>query len=96
MPYIPNPAGLAELAVQLTPAQQKIADQVVAAANANNPTHRFQFSILRTQQDGDGVIITAGTKYPFAHIIEYGSVNNPPYAPLRKAVTGLGLRFVEE
>lgn len=27
------------------------------------------------------------------HIIEYGSVNNPPYAPVRRAVTELGWRF---
>lgn len=96
MPYTPNPDGLRALAVELTPAQQKIADQVVDAANANNPTRDFQFTLLRTSQDSDGVIVTVGTTWPFAHLIEWGSVNNPPYAPLRKAVTGLGLRFVEE
>lgn len=29
------------------------------------------------------------------HLIEYGSVKNPPYAPLRRAVTDLGLRLEE-
>jgi hypothetical protein len=96
MPYTPNPAGLADLAVQLSPAQQKIADQVASLANANSPTRDFTFTLLRTDQDGEGVIVTVGTTWPFAHLIEWGSVNNPPYAPLRKAVTGLGLRFVEE
>lgn len=96
MPYTPNPAGLAALAVELTPAQQKIADQVAAAANANNPTRDFTFSLLRTSQDSEGAIVTVGTTWPFAHLIEWGSINNQPYAPLRKAVTGLGLRFVEE
>lgn len=27
------------------------------------------------------------------HIIEYGSVNNPPYSPVRRAVAELGWRF---
>ncbi len=29
------------------------------------------------------------------HIIEYGSVKNPPYAPVRRAVRAAGLRFVD-
>lgn len=33
---------------------------------------------------------------PFWHLVEFGSVNNPPYAPLRRGVTAAGLRFVDE
>lgn len=29
----------------------------------------------------------------FAHLVEWGSVNNPPYAPFRNAIETLGLRF---
>lgn len=32
---------------------------------------------------------------PFAHLIEWGSVNNPTYAPMRTAITGLGFKFRE-
>lgn len=30
---------------------------------------------------------------PFAHLVEWGSRNNPPYAPMRRGVLALGLRF---
>lgn len=32
---------------------------------------------------------------PFAHLVEFGSVHNRAYAPLRTAVRSLGLRFKE-
>lgn len=32
---------------------------------------------------------------PFWHLLEYGSRNNPPYAPLRRAVIEAGLRLDE-
>lgn len=35
----------------------------------------------------------AGTTSHIWHIIEYGSRNNPAYAPFRRAVRALGLRF---
>lgn len=31
---------------------------------------------------------------PFGHLVEWGSVNNPPYAPLRRGAIAVGLRFV--
>lgn len=30
----------------------------------------------------------------FWHLVEFGSVNNPPYAPLRRGVRAAGLRLV--
>lgn len=41
--------------------------------------------------DGDRVI----THDPFWHLIEYGSANNPPHAPLRRGVRSVGLRLDE-
>lgn len=32
----------------------------------------------------------------FGHLVEYGSVNNPAYAPLRRAVDAEGLDFDED
>jgi hypothetical protein len=32
----------------------------------------------------------------FWHLVEYGSVNNPPYAPARRGVVMAGLRFVDD
>ena len=31
----------------------------------------------------------------FWHLIEFGSINNPPYAPLRRGLAQAGLRFVD-
>lgn len=31
-----------------------------------------------------------------AHLVEFGSVNNPPYAPLRRGVRAAGLRLEED
>ena len=39
--------------------------------------------------------VTLGNTNPFFHIHEWGSVNNPPYAPLRRAVRAAGLRLEE-
>lgn len=30
---------------------------------------------------------------PFTHLIEFGSVNNPPYAPLRTGAMNAGMRY---
>lgn len=30
-----------------------------------------------------------------AHLIEFGSINNPPYAPLRRGAQAAGLRFAD-
>lgn len=38
---------------------------------------------------------TVGNTDIAAHLIEYGSKNNPPYAPLRRGVTAAGLRFAD-
>lgn len=42
-----------------------------------------------------GSSATVGNTDIAAHIIEYGSVNNPPYAPLRRGVSAAGLRFAD-
>lgn len=48
----------------------------------------------------EGHIAAEGTQIvasDFAwHLVEFGSVNNPPYAPLRRGVIAAGLRFVDE
>ena len=35
------------------------------------------------------------TTDPFGHIVEWGSVNSPPYAPLRRGIHAAGLRLEE-
>lgn len=38
---------------------------------------------------------TVYTDDPFGHLVEWGSANNPPYAPLRRGVQAAGLRLDE-
>ena len=46
-------------------------------------------------RSGDGPNVEFGTKFSFAHLDEWGSVNNPVYGSMRKAISraGLGSRF---
>lgn len=44
---------------------------------------------------GADVEVHVGTRWRLGHIIEFGSVNNPAYAPLRRAARQTGLRFEE-
>lgn len=39
--------------------------------------------------------VSVGNTDPFFHLVEWGSAKNPPYAPLRRGVQAVGLRFVE-
>lgn len=44
--------------------------------------------------DDDGVVSAwFGSSSSIWHIIEFGSVNNPPYRPLTSAAEAIGLRF---
>jgi hypothetical protein len=45
------------------------------------------------ESDEDGSV---GTTDPFGHLVEWGSVNNPAYAPIRRGVSAAGLRLEEE
>jgi hypothetical protein len=44
----------------------------------------------------DGEMIGIRTTDPFGHLGEFGSVNNRPYAPLRRGVVAAGLRLQEQ
>lgn len=55
-------------------------------------TGRTARSFVVVDEDGE---IRVGNTDPFFHLTEWGSVNNPPYAPLRRAVTAAGLRLDE-
>lgn len=44
----------------------------------------------------DGENVTIGNTDFAAHLVEWGSVNNPAYAPLRRGVRAAGLRLAED
>lgn len=92
-----NSAGIKELASSsgMAAIATQVGAQVAAVAQANSPTKDTQFQVLEVRQEEDGVVVSVGSRWSFAHLIEWGSVNNQPYAPLRKAVSSLGLKFEE-
>jgi hypothetical protein len=98
--FVRNPAGLRELArsAALAAVQQEVGEQVIARAKADSTSHQFSASltVLARNAGPDGTIVSVGSKWPFAHLIEWGSVNNPPQAPLRKAASSLHLHFKED
>lgn len=95
-----NPNAAAELgsSPEMTAEMQRTADALIAAAAGNSPSHDFAdtLEVLEVSAGKNGNVITVGTRWPFGHLIEWGSSKNPPYAPLRKAVSSLGLKFEEK
>lgn len=77
-------AGLRTEAAQVQRHAQATVHSVMPASR--NPS-------IEVQEDAEGVAVV-NTDHG-AHIDEYGSINNPPYAPLRRAVRAAGLRLDE-
>lgn len=72
---------------------KSVAFQVKDVAEQLSPTktHAYQRKFRVTVE---GTEVRLGNFDPFAHLVEWGSRYNPPYAPIRRAVraAGLGLR----
>lgn len=63
----------------------------LAAIAARMAPHKTGYYRRRVRARG-----TAVAAEDFAwHIVEFGSVNNPPYAPLRRGLRAAGVRFVK-
>ena len=70
------------------------AERVKKLAEAEAPDHTgFYKSRFAVDADADGV--TIGNTDPFAHLVEWGSIHNPAYAPLRRAARAAGLDLSE-
>lgn len=72
-------AAMAEAAEFAAPAVRAVAPHVTGA---------YHGSIQVTENRIE-------TTDPFGHLIEFGSVHNPPYAPLRNGVRNAGFRLDE-
>lgn len=91
-----NPAKIAVFV--RTPGPDKAIDDTAKklqrAAEENTPDHtgyaRRRYRVVK-RPGGRRLINTDW----FFHLIEWGSVNNPVYAPMRKAARALGLKFKE-
>lgn len=95
--FIPDPGFLDELREQFSfqAAMRLKAEQVRALAEPRAPRiMRRNPQAFEVQADEDEVRL-ANTDYGGA-IAEWGSANNPPYAPLRTAARAAGMRLEEE
>lgn len=79
-----------EVRANLTRLMEPVRQQVVAVAPVH--TRRYARSIVVVEIDGR---VYLGSTDPFAHLVEWGSVNNPAYAPLRRGVQNAGMRLEE-
>jgi len=90
-----EPAGDMESQVRATVADQvrEKCEEIASMANSN--------LVFPSSKSGPVVVITAGENFvvsnvgPMGHFDEWGTINNPPYAPLRRAVESSGLEFDE-
>lgn len=62
-----------------------------AARDAGAPWMPRGGELIIVGEDEDGVYI-ANTDHA-AHLIEFGSINNPPFAPQRRGASNAGLRI---
>lgn len=96
--FVPNPPGIAELLHQPTVSAYTahVTDQLRATAQAGSPrkTGHFadSFGVSTTETPG-GLVGSLHNSDPGATAIELGSVNNPPFAPMRRACRTLGLKL---
>lgn len=98
MRFLPDPTVRQQVERQaafkraVTGHAERAATQVRAVA-PRGESGRYQRSIVVIDQ-GDTVAV-ASTDFA-AHIVEWGSVNNPPYAPLRRGARAAGLDLKQD
>jgi 20S proteasome alpha/beta subunit len=97
MAFIPNPHFEEQFVREAQPraAMLALAQKVknAAAAAVDDDTGHYA-STLVTGSDDDGAYVA--TTDVAGHIIEWGSANNPPLAPIRRGVIAAGLSLEED
>lgn len=95
MKFLTNPLLVAELEhEEAYHAFRKYAgEQIKANVEAIAPVGSSGQYHESIRSDDDGSV---GTIDPFGHLVEWGSVNNSPYAPIRRGVAATGLALHEE
>lgn len=94
--YVPNPDFEDELREEggITPALAAAANVAKARTTPVEMMPRGGSEPIEVQVDGDEVALV-NTDYG-AHLAEWGSINNPPFAPLRRGIRAAGLRLEEQ
>lgn len=74
-----------------------LADKALAAAHGAAPHgsgyYDAHLGTTPAEVRDDGVHAELWSSDPFWHIVEYGSVNNPPHRVLETAITSIGLDY---
>lgn len=92
-----NSIMVSDEALQLVDAAAK-AGAEQARANMRVTTGSERDAVVQggTREEDGEVVSYFGSRSPTWHMVEYGSANNPPYAPFRRAAEQIGLEFTEE
>lgn len=95
MRFIPNPLFIEEITAEAAyhEARKEWGNAIKENAELVAPEGRSGQYHDSLEVDDDGSV---GTTDPFGHLVEWGSVNNPIYAPIRRGVQAAGLRLSEE
>lgn len=73
------------------PALRRIAEGVATTASRRTRDHKYAESIQVAEIEGGGFRVYS--QYPFAHLDEYGSINNLPTGAMRSAADETGGRY---
>lgn len=84
-----SPRVLAHLAGQAA----VVAGSVSAAAPHGSGHFARSITVTAVQPSLEGAKVTVYSTDIAAHIVEYGSINNPAYSPFRRAAASLGLKL---
>lgn len=55
-----------------------------------------KIDVGETHVTRDGAVVDIDWRSSVWHLIEYGSVHNPPYAPIRNSAKSAGLQVIDE
>jgi hypothetical protein len=99
--FVLNPLGVRELVKSpaLASHVSHVTDSLRDTARAGSPVVTGHFAESFTvdhELTAQGAVGTLGNSDPGATAIEFGSIHNRPFAPMRRAVRALGLRLKED
>jgi Bacteriophage HK97-gp10, putative tail-component len=94
--FVLNPAAGDELAAsqRCRDGLREIGEQYAAAVRAAAPVESGDYRDSVEVVDRGGVVSVVLSDLA-AHLVEFGSVNNQPYAPVRRAALAIGLRLID-
>jgi hypothetical protein len=95
--FIPNPGFVKELELDEKTVDAYVKAAEASADNANDLRHRFYREegavLVRNESSRVHLNVYIVNTDSGGHMDEWGSVNNEPYAPLRRGVENAGLEF---